>query len=45
VRDKFGVACDQEVKVQILVERVHGPPGTIPEHKLVLVLATAVITI
>ena len=27
-----------------MVEPVHGPPGTIPEHKLVLVLATAVIT-
>ena len=32
-------------KVQTGVELVHGPPGTIPEHKLVLVLATAVITI
>ena len=44
-RDKLGVTCDQEVKVQIVVELVHGPPGTIAEHKLVLVLATAVITI
>jgi hypothetical protein len=41
---KLGVACDQEVKVQTVVELVHGPPGIIPEHKLVLVLATAVIT-
>jgi hypothetical protein len=28
-----------------VVELVHGPPGTIPEYKLVLVLITAVITI
>jgi hypothetical protein len=39
------VACDQEVKVQTVMEFVHGLPGTIPEHKCVLVLATAVITI
>ena len=45
VRSTLGVACDEEVKVQIVVELVHGPPGTIPDHKLVLVLATAVITI
>ena len=45
VREKLGVAYDQEVKVQLVVELVHGPPGTIPEHKLVLVLSTAVITI
>jgi hypothetical protein len=35
------VTCDQEVKVQIVVEHMHGPPGTIPEHKLVLILAVA----
>ena len=34
------MACDQEVKVQTVVELVHGPPGTIPDHKCVLVLAT-----
>ena len=45
VRDKLGVAYDQEVKVQIVVELKHGPPDTIPEHKHVLVLAPAVITI
>ena len=39
------VACDQEVKVQTVVELVHGPPGTIPEHKSVLILTIAVITI
>jgi hypothetical protein len=33
-----------KLKVQIVVELVHGPPGTIPENKL-NVLATAVITI
>ena len=45
VGGKLGVACDQEVKVQIVVELVHGPPGTIPEHKLVIILATAVNTL
>ena len=45
VGGKLGVACDQEVKVQTVVELVYGPPGTIPEHKCVLVLATAFITI
>ena len=43
VGDKLGVACDQEVKVQTVVELVHGPPGRRPEHKLVIVLATAVL--
>ena len=28
-----------------MVELVHGPPGIIPEHKLVIVFATAIITI
>ena len=45
VGGKLGLACDQEVNVENLVELVHRPPGTIPEHKRVLVLATAVITI
>jgi hypothetical protein len=31
------VACDLEVKVQTVVDLVDGPPGTIPEHILVLV--------
>jgi hypothetical protein len=44
-KHKLGVACDREVKVKIVVELVHCPPGTIPEHKLVIVLATAVIAI
>ena len=45
VGGKLDVACDQEIKVQTAVELVHGPPGTRPEHTLVLVFATAVITI
>lgn len=34
VGGELGVACDQEVKVQTVVELVHGPPGTVAEHKL-----------
>ena len=45
VEGKLGVACDQEERVQTVVELVHDPPGTIPEHKRVIVLVTEVITI
>ena len=45
VRAEFGVTGKQEVDSQLLVEPVNGPPGAIPQHEVILVLSTAVVTV
>ena len=42
---KLGVACNQEVEGQCLVKAMHGPPCTVPQHEVVLVLPTATVNL